>query len=78
MKKLFWFAVGAAAGLAAAKQIQENPKVAAVVDDYAKKAREFGAAMSEGFTERSSELAAERKAPAKEASTKSASKPTAK
>lgn len=60
MKKLFWFVVGAAAGIAAAKQIQENPKAAAKFEEMTQKAREFGAYVSEGFNERSAELSAER------------------
>jgi hypothetical protein len=56
MKKIFWFVTGIAAGLAVAKQLAENPKAAAVVDDAAAKAKEFGAAISEGFREREAEL----------------------
>ncbi len=67
---MFWYGVGAAAGLAAAKQIQENPKAAAKFEEYTKKAREFGAYVAEGFTERSAELNAER------SRTNSASQPT--
>lgn len=56
MKKIFWFVTGIAAGLAVAKQLAENPKAAAVVDDAAARAKEFGAAISEGFREREAEL----------------------
>lgn len=72
MKKIFWFVTGIAAGLAVAKQLAENPKAAAVVDDAAARAKEFGAAISEGFREREVELSkpAPKKAPAKKAAVK--------
>ena len=57
MKKIFWFVTGIAAGLAVAKQLAENPKAAAVVDDATARAKEFGSAISEGFREREAELA---------------------
>lgn len=57
MKKLIWFASGIAAGLFAAKQLRENPQAQELVDDAAKRAKEFGAAVSEGFREREAELA---------------------
>lgn len=57
MKKIFWFVTGIAAGLAVAKQLAENPKAAAVVDEATARAKEFGAAVSEGFREREAELA---------------------
>ncbi|MFM6977491.1 MAG: hypothetical protein ACKOWR_02070 [Micrococcales bacterium] len=72
MKKIFWFVTGIAAGLAVAKQIAENPKAAAVVDDAAARAKEFGAAVSEGFREREAELA--KPAPKKTAAKKPAAK----
>ena len=72
MKKIFWFVTGIAAGLAVAKQLAENPKAAAVVDDAAARAKEFGAAISEGFREREVELSkpAPKKSPAKKAASK--------
>ena len=71
MKKIFWFVTGIAAGLAVAKQLAENPKAAAVVDDAAARATEFGAAVTEGFREREAELAkpAPKKAAAKKPAT---------
>jgi hypothetical protein len=57
MKKLIWFASGIAAGLFAAKQLRENPQAQEMVDDATKRAKEFGAAVSEGFREREAELA---------------------
>ena len=90
MKKLIWFASGIAAGLFAAKQLRENPQAQELVDDAAKRAKEFGAAVSEGFREREAELAksaapkaaatkkpAAKRAPAKKSpATKPASKPS--
>lgn len=58
MKKAFWLLTGIAAGLVIAKQLDENPKAQAVVDDAAKRAKEFGAAIAEGFREREAELSA--------------------
>lgn len=77
MKKAFWLLTGIAAGLVIAKQLDENPKAQAVVDDAAKRAKEFGAAIAEGFREREAELAAPAaKKPAAKAPT--AKKPAAK
>jgi hypothetical protein len=52
----FWFVTGIAAGLAVAKQLAENPKAAAAVDEAAARAKEFGVAVTEGFREREAEL----------------------
>lgn len=81
MKKIFWFATGIAAGLAVAKRIAEDPKAQAVVDDATKRARDFGAAISEGFKEREAQLSKPAvKSAAKSAATKktAAKKPAAK
>jgi hypothetical protein len=76
MKKIFWFATGIAAGLAVAKRIAEDPQAQAVIDDATKRARDFGAAISEGFKEREAELSKPvRKAAAKKPAAK---KPAAK
>lgn len=64
MKKFLWFVTGIAAGLAVAKQIAENPKAAALAEDAGKRAKEFGAALTEGFREREAELAKPLKKPA--------------
>jgi len=93
MKKLFWLIVGVAAGMAASKRIQEDPKAAALYNDITKRVRELGDALNEGFLERSTELneakkattgaavkkpVSVRKAPAKRApATKPSSKPNA-
>ena len=81
MKKIFWFATGIAAGLAVAKRIAEDPKAQAAVGDATKRARDFGAAISEGFKEREAELTKPARKPAakKPAAKKtSAKKPAAK
>lgn len=62
MKKLFWLAVGVAAGMAASKRIQEDPKAAAIYKDLTKRVRELGEALNEGFLERSTELNEAKKA----------------
>ena len=58
MKKFFWLVTGVAAGLVIAKQIESNPKAQAAVEDATSRAREFGAAIAEGFKEREAELVA--------------------
>ena len=79
MKKIFWFATGIAAGLFAAKRIAEDPKAQAVVNDATKRARDFGAAISDGFKEREAELNKPARKPAakKTAARKPAAKKTA-
>ncbi len=67
MKKAFWFITGIAAGLVAAKQLQENPKTKAIVDDVMVRVRELGDVVAEGFREREAELAADKKSAAKPA-----------
>jgi hypothetical protein len=68
MRKAFWFITGIAAGLVAAKQLQENPKTKAIVDDVMVRVRELGDVVAEGFREREAELAAEKKPAATKAS----------
>lgn len=77
MKKLIWFASGIAAGLFAAKQLRENPQAQELVDDAAKRAKEFGAAVSEGFREREAELAQASALKAAAVKKPAAKKPTA-
>ncbi|MEY4742404.1 MAG: hypothetical protein RL672_1154 [Actinomycetota bacterium] len=83
MKKAFWLLTGIAAGLVIAKQLDENPKAQAVVDDAAKRAKDFGAAIADGFREREAELnkpaASAKKSPAtkKPVATKTAAKKAA-
>ena len=56
MKRGFWLISGIAIGLVAARRLAENPKAQAVVDDAARRAKEFGTAVSEGFKEREAEI----------------------
>jgi|APCry1669189034_1035192.scaffolds.fasta_scaffold03931_2 hypothetical protein len=56
MKKLLWFAAGIAIGLAATKQLNENPKAQELAADLTKRAKDFGTAIGEGFREREAEL----------------------
>ena len=58
MKRGFWLISGIAIGLVAARRLAENPKAQAVVDDAARRAKEFGTAVSEGFKEREAEISA--------------------
>jgi hypothetical protein len=56
MKKLLWFITGIGIGVIASKQVKENPKAAEFADDITRRAKEFGAAVSEGYREREAEL----------------------
>ncbi|MFM6980785.1 MAG: hypothetical protein ACKOWE_05215 [Micrococcales bacterium] len=57
MKRIIWFAVGISLGYVVAKQLEENPQAQAIRDDVQRRAKDFGAAVSEGFREREAELA---------------------
>ncbi|MEY4366639.1 MAG: hypothetical protein RLZ28_54 [Actinomycetota bacterium] len=59
MKKFFWFVAGIAIGAMAVKQINENPQAREFADEATRKAKAFGAAVSEGFRERETELSGE-------------------
>ena len=56
MKKFFWFVAGVAIGVVAAKQLDENPQARLFADEAGRRAKAFGAAVSEGFREREAEL----------------------
>ena len=80
MKKLIWFATGVGLGVYLAKQLDENPRAQAAVDVAAEKAKQFGAAVSEGFREREAELsmpATSKKAAPVERTSSAAKKPAA-
>ncbi len=64
MKRGFWLISGIAIGLVAARRLSESPKAQAVVDDAARRAKEFGNAVAEGFKEREAEISAAPKKPA--------------
>lgn len=74
MKKLILFATGVGLGVYLAKQLDENPRAQAAMDVAATKAKNFGAAVSEGFREREAELAK----PASKTAGTSSRKPAAK
>ena len=57
MKKFLWFVAGISIGLVATKQLNENPKAQELAADVTSRAKDFGAAVSEGFREREAELA---------------------
>lgn len=83
MKRGFWLISGIAIGLVAARRLAENPNAQAVVDDAARRAKEFGAAVAEGFKEREAEVKVarvKRTAPARKPAAKrpAAKKPAAK
>jgi len=59
VKKLLWFITGISLGVYAAKQLNENPKAQEFANDVTRRAKDFGAAVAEGYRERSTELAAE-------------------
>ncbi len=56
MSKLGWLAVGAALGVLAVLQYRDNPKAKRVMDEAVGTAKDFGAAVAEGFREREAEL----------------------
>lgn len=80
MKRGFWLLSGIAIGLVASRRLAENPKAQAVVDDAARRAKEFGNAVAEGFKERESETKTAAKAPARKPAARkpAAKKPVAK
>jgi hypothetical protein len=59
MKKLIWFIAGISLGVLTAQQLRENPKAKELASDVTRRAKEFGAAVSDGFREREAEIAAE-------------------
>jgi len=59
MKKLLWFITGVSLGVIAANQLKENPKAQELASDVSRRAKEFGAAVADGYRERSAELNAE-------------------
>lgn len=56
MKKLLWFVAGITLGVVAVKQLNENPQARVFADEASRRAKAFGAAVSEGFREREAEL----------------------
>ena len=63
MKSIVWFAVGVAAGFAAAHQLNQTQQGREFFSSVDAKARAFGKAIAEGYHERDAELRAEGDAP---------------
>jgi hypothetical protein len=61
MKKLLWFVTGISLGVIVANQLKENPKAQELASDLTRRAKDFGAAVAEGYREREAEIAAEQK-----------------
>jgi len=59
VKKLLWFITGISIGVLAVRQLQESPKAQELAADVSRRAKEFGAAVAEGYREREAEIAAE-------------------
>jgi hypothetical protein len=58
MKNVIWLVAGIAIGFVAAHQVSRTPQGAQFFDDVDTKAREFGAAVVEGYKAREAELRA--------------------
>jgi len=58
MKKLSWLIVGVALGFVLAHKINDTPRGRAFFGEIDRKARDFSAALGEGYRERESELRA--------------------
>ena len=56
MSKLGWLVAGVAIGALAVLQYRDNPRARQAVDGAVDTAKEFGAAVAEGFREREAEL----------------------
>jgi hypothetical protein len=59
VKSIVWFAVGVAAGFAAAHQLNQTQQGREFFSSVDAKARAFGKAIAEGYHERDAELRAE-------------------
>ncbi len=58
MKNVIWLAAGIGIGFVAAHQVSRTPQGAQFFDDVDSKAREFGAAVVDGYKAREAELRA--------------------
>ena len=58
MKNVLWLIIGVGAGFVAAHYVSKTPRGAAFFDDVEEKAREFGAAVVDGYKGRVAELSA--------------------
>lgn len=62
MKKLFWIGIGVWIGSVGIKKLQENEKYAELLRRTGQITKDFRDAVTEGFTERETELKANSKA----------------
>lgn len=67
MSKFGWFVVGVGLGAFGLAQLRDNPKAQVAVDEIVAAAKEFSAAVADGYQEREEEL----KAPPKKRTPKS-------
>ena len=56
MSRLSWFLAGIGLGAFAVVQLRENPKAQQAVDELYEAAKDFGAAVADGYREREEEL----------------------
>ncbi|MCX7521707.1 hypothetical protein OSC27_05365 [Microbacterium sp. STN6] len=56
MKSFLWLVVGVAVGFVVAHKVNQTPRGRALFSDIDRKAREFGAAVSDGYRQREAEL----------------------
>ena len=56
MSRLSWFLAGIGLGAFAVVQLRDNPKAQQAVDELYEAARDFGAAVADGYREREEEL----------------------
>jgi hypothetical protein len=56
MSRLSWFLAGIGLGAFAVVQLRDNPKAQQAVDELYEAAKDFGAAVADGYREREEEL----------------------
>lgn len=56
MSRLSWFLAGIGLGALAVVQLRDNPKAQQAVDELYEAAKDFGAAVADGYREREEEL----------------------
>ena len=56
MSRLSWFLAGIGLGACAVVQLRDNPKAQQAVDELYEAAKDFGAAVADGYREREEEL----------------------
>ena len=63
MSRLSWFLAGIGLGAFAVVQLRDNPRAQQAVDEIYEAAKEFGAAVADGYREREEELSKPAKRP---------------